>query len=182
MVAAALADPIVEFGSNAGWFGRGGLTDHSNLDVGPALLLGIGLLAIYMVRKARAVLAGRALPRNALELVPWIFALQLSTLYIMETCEQLIACGHVLGAGVWLGGPAPISLAVHGALALAVTFALMRAKRALATTTLRAIRSIVEVSRSGPAPLPLRGCWFRDPCSKELMPVLCAIGERAPPL
>ena len=43
-MAAAIADPLVEFASNAGWFGAGNFTDHSNLDVVPALFAGVALL------------------------------------------------------------------------------------------------------------------------------------------
>jgi hypothetical protein len=41
VLAAAIADPLVEFASNAGWFGPGNFTDRSNLDVGPVFALGI---------------------------------------------------------------------------------------------------------------------------------------------
>src|SRR5208283_1357179 len=40
ILAAALADPLVEFASNAGLFGGGAFTDHSMLDVLPALIAG----------------------------------------------------------------------------------------------------------------------------------------------
>ena len=38
-----------------GWFGRGSFTDHSNLDVVPALLAGVALMTLYLFRKARLV-------------------------------------------------------------------------------------------------------------------------------
>lgn len=181
IVAAALADPIVEFGSNAGWFGPGTLTDHSNLDVGPALLLGVGLLALFMVRKARAVLAGTALPRRSMLLLPSIFALQMPALYGMETLEQVVTRGHALGAAAWLGGPWPVSLTVHGIVCAVVALVVLQSRRTLAATTLRMLRLISEISRAGRRPLPLRRASFAGLSCKELMPVLCTIGERAPP-
>jgi hypothetical protein len=180
-VAAALADPLVESASNAGWFGPGAFTDHSNLDVVPALLLGIGLLLLYMARKARAVLDGRALGGGPLRLLPLVLALQVVALYAMETSEQLIAYGHVLNAPVWLGGPVPVSLAVHAILGFALTFAVVQSKRTLAFTTLRVIRLFVEIARLGDRPLPFSAARLQRPCSKQLLPVPCIIGERAPP-
>lgn len=183
VIAAAIADPIVEFASNAGWFGVGNFTDHSNLDIVPALLSGVGLLALYMFRKARAVLAGRALPRRLCSLLPTVFLLQMLTLYVMESVEQIVAWGHPLGATVWLGAPAPISLAIHAVICLAVTYAIVRSGRVLAVTTLRVIRlvgAIASLTREAAAPIALRR--FERPAFKILLPVPCTIGERAPPL
>ena len=138
--AAALADPIVEAASNAGWFGRGSFTDHSNLDVVPALLAGVALTALYFVRRARVVLTGNALPNGIIPLLPMVFALQILTLYGMETAEQIAVWGHVLGPAVWLGAPWYISLAIHATSCIAVTLCLARSARMLAATTLRVIR------------------------------------------
>jgi len=60
VTAAAVIDPAVEWLANHGRFGPGAFTDHSNLDVLPAL--GVGLcFALAFV----AVLARRMLRRNA---------------------------------------------------------------------------------------------------------------------
>jgi hypothetical protein len=181
-IAAAIADPLVEFASNSGWFGHGSFTDRSNLDVVPALLAGIALLASFMVRKARAVLAGGALPRGVAVLVPWIFILQLLTLYLMETAEQFAVFGHTLGPTTWLGGPTPFSLTVHGAVCLAVSFAIVHSRRKIAATTLRVIGRIVAICRlalQGTKPIRVRR--FETFCQARFLLVLCAIGERAPP-
>ena len=57
-IAAAIADPIVESAANPRWFGPGRLTDHSNLDVLPALLAGTFLMLLY-IGSARSIRDGR---------------------------------------------------------------------------------------------------------------------------
>jgi hypothetical protein len=182
VIAAAVADPIVEFASNAGWFGPGVFTDHSNLDVVPALLAGVGLLAVFMVRKARAILAGEALANGVAPMLPCIFVLQIATLYAMETAEQLIVWHHQLSPTVWLGGPLAISLAIHASICFAVTFAIARSRRTLAATTLRVIRLVQAIATIAVhAEQPFAGRLNGDVCFKRFSPVLCATGERAPP-
>jgi hypothetical protein len=183
VITAAVADPIVEFASNAGWFGPGNFTDRSNLDVFPALVVGVGVLALYLIGRARAILAGTALPRRIGSLVPAIFVLQIAALYVMETAEQFVVGGHVLGPAVWLGAPIFASLAIHAAFCLAVTFWIARSARGLAVTTLRVIALIKTTARFAAHAFEIllpRRC---DECSfRRLVPVLCRIGERAPPL
>jgi hypothetical protein len=182
-IAAAIADPIVEFASNAGWFGHGSFTDHSNLDVVPSLLAGVGLMVIFLARRARAVLAGQAFPRGIAPLFPTIFALQILTLFVMETGEQVIAWGHVLGPAVWLGGPLPASLAIHAAICIALTFWISRSVRVLAATTLRVIRLLRAIATLAVRPSPAGSLRFLYVgCFKQRSPVLCQIGERAPPI
>jgi hypothetical protein len=182
VVAAALADPIVEFASNAGWFGSSSFTDHSNLDVVPALLAGLGLLAFYMVRKARAVLAGQTLQHGVAAALPLIFLLQLITLYAMETVEQLVVWRHVLSPTTWLGGPLPASLTIHGIVCLAVALTIVRTKRALAATTLRVMRILASVAFSAAKTArPVVPARCESLSFKQLLPLLCSIGERAPP-
>jgi hypothetical protein len=183
VVAAALADPIVEFASNSGWFGGGSFTDHSNLDVVPALLVGVGLLAFYMVRKARAVLAGQALQQSLVVAVPVIFALQLLALYVMETAEQLVVWRHVLSPTAWLGGPLPMSLTIHAILCLAVALTITRSKRTLAATTLRVMRILAAIVLFAERTArPILAGRFASICFRELLPLHCSIGERAPPI
>ncbi len=181
MIAASLADPVVEFASNAGAFGSGNYTDHSNLDVLPALLAGFGLLALYFVRRAPAIFSGRALCGNIVALLPAICALQIAMLYLMESTEQAVVWGHPLGSSIWLGAPLPISLAIHAALAIVVLYVLVRAKRTLAATTLRFVRLVLAIGRPLPA-APLPGAIGRTRLAfKERYFAFCAIGERAPP-
>jgi hypothetical protein len=195
VIAAAIADPIVEFASNTGVLGRGSWTDHSNLDVLPALIVGLAALALYIVLKAHAAythgnaraltflrasdrMLGRKLPQF---LIP-AFALQIVVLYLMETAEQMAVWGHTLGPAVWLGGPVVISLAVHAIFCVAVAVVVSRCVRTLATTTLRVIRLILELATfSGQAPSPRRRRLAPAIAFSIGAPVLCRIGERAPP-
>ena len=55
IIAAAVADPILESASNAGLFGHGSFTDHSNLDVLPALCIGLLAVAIHVTLRLRGV-------------------------------------------------------------------------------------------------------------------------------
>jgi hypothetical protein len=182
VIAAAVADPIVEFVSNAGWFGPGSFTDRSNLDVFPALLAGSGVLALYLIGAARAVLAGTALPRRLASLVPAIFVLQIAALYVMETAEQLIVGGHTLGPAVWLGGPILASLAIHAAFCVTITFWIARSARGLALTTLRVIALIASTGSFAVHLFEILPTRRSDERSfRQLAPVLCRIGERAPP-
>jgi hypothetical protein len=59
LVAASVADPLVEFASNRGVFGPGSFTDHSNRDVLPALCAGLAFGAVYVLLRARSILARR---------------------------------------------------------------------------------------------------------------------------
>lgn len=193
IVAAALADPLLEFASNAGAYGACDCTDHSNLDVFPALLL-VSLLGLrYLYVRVRRQFAGAGTaPARApgdlpaagvlVRLVPAIFALQLLVLYTMETAEQIAVRGHALGGTIWLGAPAPISLAVHAAFCLVATFAGACVVRALTQTAVRIagfiLRAIAQTARR-PA-----GAFARFPYPvpfRRMLPVGCRIGERASP-
>lgn len=193
VIAAAIADPLVEFASNAGWFGSGLLTDHSNLDVAPALVIGALLLAAHLVSKAQAALAnrngcdrwrdaGHALGSGIWQLLPIIFGLQMLTLYAMETVEQFVVWGHSLGPMVWLGGPLPASLAIHAVICVAVAATIARWLRALTATTLRFIRLIRALATFAPQPAgSIASCSRNSVSFRRLAPVRCQIGERAPP-
>lgn len=183
VLAAGIADPIVEFASNAGCFGSGNFTDHSNLDVVPALLAGIALVALHVARRARAVLAGEAFPRGITPLWPAIFIFQIVALYGMETLEQFATHGRPLGPLIWLGAPPAISLGIHALVCLAVTLWLGRTMRTLAATALhviRLIRAIAVLTPAGAMP-PIRRSFYHV-CFNDIAPVFCRIGERAPPL
>ena len=183
VIAAAVADPIVEFASNAGAFGSGNFTDRSNLDVLPALLAGIGLLAIYLVRRARTVLADRSFARGVASRVPVIFCLQILALYVMETGEQFITYGHALGPAIWLGGPVLVSLAVHAAICIALVLWIAHSAPTLARTTLRVIRVIRAIATLAGRPKELAIARIPSAVTfKRLAPIVCRIGERAPPI
>jgi hypothetical protein len=183
VIAAAIADPIVEFAANAGWLGSGTFTDRSNLDVIPAFILGVALLALHLIRRSRTILAGR-IPRGGILLaLPAIFVLQMATLYVMETLEQFVVWGHAFASAVWLGGPLALSLAIHAAVGCAVAVVIARSRRRLAATTLRVIRLVrAIVLRTVAFEKPLATRQHAFVCFKELLSVLCAFGERAPPI
>ncbi|MFY9718551.1 MAG: hypothetical protein WAK16_02800 [Candidatus Cybelea sp.] len=182
VIAAAIADPAVELASNAGWFGPGHFTDRSNLDVVPSLLIGIGLLALYLVTKAGSLVADRSLARGILRRLPAIFGLQILALFIMETLEQVGVYGHLLGPAIWLGGPLPASLMIHAAVCIVVTYAIARSARGLAVTTLRVIRLIRAIGTFAVRTAGVTACYRPQPIwFKELLRALRRVGERAPP-
>ncbi|HEY2554282.1 MAG TPA: hypothetical protein VGI15_03450 [Candidatus Cybelea sp.] len=182
LLAAAIADPLVEFASNSGCFGPGNFTDASNLDVGPVFALGIAILVLCMVRQARKLAARDSAPLPLTRLIPAIFAAQLLALFGMESTEQLILHGHLLGPQIWLGGPPPFSLAVHAAVCLAVSAWMARSARRLAETTLRVLRYFERIARLA---IDVAAAVTPQPdtqrCFNDLAPILCRIGERAPP-
>jgi hypothetical protein len=185
VVAAAIADPCVEAASNAGWFGPGNFTDHSYLDVIPALLSGMLLLGIYLVLRVRRELlraSNEALRANVGPLFPAILGLQLAVLFVMESAEQFLVYGRLLGGAVWLGGPVWFSLSVHALVGVAVAFALAYFVCACARSTVRMIRRIRALAMRAlhdPAPLALRR--LGRICLAHEAPVRCRIGNRAPP-
>lgn len=195
VIAAAIADPLVEFASNAGWFGPGNFTDHSNLNVAPVLFVGVLLFTAHLVSKAQAALAkggdrdhdrwrevGHALGSGVWRLLPAIFVVQMLTLYTMETAEQYVLWGHSLGPMIWLGGPLLVSLAVHAAFGVVVAVAIARCVRALTASTVRFIRLIRALATFAPQPAGSIASRSHDSIHfKRSAPVVCRIGERAPP-
>ncbi len=185
VIAAAVADPLVEAASNAGWFGPGTFTDHSNLDVLPALALGTALVLLHLAERVRRELmraSGTALGAHVWGLVPLAFSVQIVVVYGMETLEQIVVAGHPLGGTVWLGGPIWFSLCVHAAICTALTFGLARLACACTRTTVRAIRQLRALavrSINGSAPVLLRR--RQSLAFAASSPVVCRIGNRAPP-
>ena len=198
VVAAAFADPLVEFASNAGAFGPCNCTDHSNLDVIPAL--GVGLLfgIALLTLRIRNLLAGWAVadpatwlkasgdalrPGLLARLVPAVFAIQIAVLYAMETAEQFIVVGHALGGTIWLGGPVPISFAVHALIGVIATLVIGRTLCAFTHTAARMVvflRRSIAVAARGPRQMYAH---LRYPAKfRRSAPLVCRIGERAPPL
>jgi hypothetical protein len=197
IIGAAIADPMVESASNAGWFGPGNFTDHSTADVIPALLLGCLAVLAYLGLRVRAALTGvsgsredllratgQALDSGLERLLPRAFALQILVLYAMETAEQYIVWGHGLGPTIWLGAPALISLAAHAAVCVVVACIVVGSVRALARATVRVIRFIQAFTT-----LPIRSIQPLARFSRDCVTyaslgtvLLCGIGERAPPL
>ncbi len=159
ILAAATVDPIVERLSNAGVFGLGAFTDHSNADVVPALCAG-ALCSLAFVVLAAMRLLGSGEDIRVPRMLPFIFALQMGALFVMETAEQWYVYGHVLGGALWLGAPVAISLALHAVGCLAVSFVLSRVLRALARQVVAVVRAMVRVTVLGVDARPLRRASF----------------------
>lgn len=186
LVAASIADPLVEFASNAGVFGPGSFTDHSNQDVLPALAAGLALGAVYVFLRARHMLerrGGGAVGAPGVKLLlPSVFALQIALLYLMETAEQCVVAGHTLGGTVWLGGPPLASLAVHAAVCGLTTLLMGRLARALSQRAVTLVACIVAAIGSAPrssAHILRHVTRWAD--ARRRAPLLSRIGERAPP-
>lgn len=151
LIAAALADPLVESLSNNGAFGGGSFTDHSNADVVPALSAGLMLAALAGVIRLGGALRGAhratpAAPLGVLRLVPFVFALQIVLLYAMETGEQLAVYGRLLGGALWLGGPPLASLTIHALACVLATWLAVRTARAFARTVVRIAGRIMAIA------------------------------------
>jgi len=195
LVAVALADPLMEAASNAGLFGRGNFTDHSNLDVLPAFVLGITFAVAWAIARMRqlpdAQSRGSAFLRNSasaldtatiVKMLPTAVAIQICALFAMETLEQIAVFGHPLGGSIWLGGPIFISLGLHAFFGVAVAAFFGKTLHAFAETlariALRIRRLIVSLNLEGALKaVPLR----RLPLAHSFSPMVCRIGERAPP-
>ena len=194
VLAAAIADPLVEWASNAGWFGAGHFTDRSTVDVLPALAVALlaacarGGLQIAKLVTGRAAgwlrVSDTVLRRQSLvRALPLAFGLQLCVLYVMETAEQLVVRGHLLGPMVWLGGPAPIALLVHAVVCVCVALAALWSLRGFTRVAVRIIARILEPESRSAQPLATRSRSRRDGIlSLQLICVLAHLRERAPPL
>jgi hypothetical protein len=196
MIAASVADPLVEFASNAGWFGAAALTDMSNWNVVPALLVGLVFVAFHVYLRIRHALvdnqraapswlqiAGRTLCPRAVLLIPLIFSAQILALYLIETSEQFVVYGHALGGTLWLGGPIITSLIVHAILCGVVAVVVSRALRALADATVslvRFVRAFATLRVRDTRPIFVGRTEFID-LGRPLR-ACCCIGERAPPI
>ena len=195
MIAACIADPLLESASNAGWFGPGNFTDHSTWDIVPIVLVGLLFVALHLWLRVQKGLAEARLPHSwlpqvtdalgpsALRLVPLTFVAQVSTLYMMETTEQQVVYGHVLGGTLWLGAPILVSLTVHAMICALVTVVLSKALRAFSDATIQIVHLICAL-----ATLRLyspQAAFFDSPRFTENRQPVGALGhtgERAPPV
>ncbi len=193
LVAAAIADPIVEALSNGGVFGTARYTDGSMADVAPVLSIGVvGALVCLFALVTRALGWWRdGKPRAwdervvvpAAWLYPVILSLEIGVLFVMETCEQIVVHGHVLGALMWLGGPVLMSLAIHAFVTAIATFALARALGRGAIAIVSAVRFFARPIAVPTARVASEfSLSYRFWRKRPLAPILCRIGERAPPL
>lgn len=193
IIAAAIANPCVELASNVGWFGPGRFTDGSNLDVVPALLVGLAVIAWYVGVRIREVSSGEraeVIPQRvvanhafATELLMVLlaaFSIQMLVLFAMETAEQVFVYGHALGGWVWLGGPLIPSFTAHALFCILTTLALAMLLYRFERNAGRVARFILYAGRRS------RDAYASLHSRKD-SPVLHSpslhsrIGERAPP-
>jgi hypothetical protein len=190
-----VADPIVEGLSNAGFFGPGRFTDHSTSDVAPALGVGLAFASLYVRVLIRRALSRPGRPRewmrasNAalkstglVRMFPATFVLQIAALFAMESVEQLLVAGHLMGGTVWLGGPVALSLGFHAIVGLVVAAVFMRVLHQVAETIAEAItllrRLVLAWSALTPAaPIAVLGDLIRR-CDE---PALARLPSRGPP-
>jgi len=197
LVAAALADPLVESVSNTGIFGPRA-SDDNHLSIIPALIAGLvlllevaGLHCAALCRRPPLArerdwlvdVASRFVERSLARDLPYVFILQLAALFTMESVEQLVTGGSLAGGLAWLGGPIVFSLLVHalvGAGCMRVFVSSMRAL--LATFAALVLRALAFIAAFACAALPAfvrRACAFRS--DRLQLPHLRKIGGRAPP-
>jgi hypothetical protein len=194
IIAAALANPFVEFASNAGWFGHGVFTDRSNVDVIPTLIVGIALPTLLFWRRIGELLlsgsAGRVQTwlrlasrvlhtRGVPSFVPAAFGVQMLVLFSMESIEQLVMRGHLLGGTLWLGGPIAVSLVVHAAFCAATAFALAKIMQGFERAAVRVARLLCSALLPRDIP-PIVVRQDLATCLRT-SPLHCSTGERAPP-
>jgi len=193
-IAAATADLLVESAANAGWFGPGQFTDHSTWDVVPVLAVGSAFIVLQYCRRLRSLLATpRSGPSPAQRvtafeawiprLLPAIFSIQLGVLFAMETLEQRVVYGHVIGGSIWLGGPILVSLSVHAAICVLVATIAALALRIFAHATVRLVKLVEAFARLHPRAdaviFASRPGALREQRSVR---ILCSLAERAPPV
>ena len=184
MTAAAVIDPAVEWLANAGFFGPGRFTDHSNLDVIPVLVLGLLFSVIFVAGHAQRIARRFASEIGSIpKLLPAIFVVQLLVLCSMETVEQIVVTGAPLGGTIWLGGPALISLALHALGCLACTWLLARMLRwsaQVVVAVVSLIRELFATRAAGRTPRRSRASEIAP--SRFLEPILAHLNGRAPPV
>jgi hypothetical protein len=197
LIAAALGDSIVESLSNAGVFG-GSYHDDNHGSVLPTLLIGaLVVLEIVAVRCFELLrqrpagsrgwivdLATNVSMRKPLLDFPLVFALQMTTLFAMESSEQVLAGGKLLGGTAWLGGPAVASLVTHALLgwsALLLLRHVMRALLAVLVSFARVAIDFISLARMREASIFVSR---RDEPRRNRARSVRArhIGGRAPPL
>ncbi len=143
LVAAAIADPLVETIANTGVLG-GGYSDNDHTSVVPTLIFGsallllaIGARCLGLVRRASVYrrwvvgIARQLGARPALADLPYVVLLQFVALFAMESCEQLLFNGRLSGGTAWLGGPIWFSVGTHVLIGLICVILAARAMRTI---------------------------------------------------
>lgn len=196
LMAAAAMDPIVERMSNSGVFGPGSFTDHSNVDVLPALCVGLSLCVLAVALFVRRTITGAEYPpmwlreyanflraRSLMRMLPSIFVLQLVALFAMETLEQFAVGGRILGPMIWLGGPIAASLLLHSVSCVVATWTLATLVRRSARVIVRIVRAAFAFLRKLFAPVAkAKLCDRFSAPARFIKPFLRRRLGRAPPI
>ncbi len=197
-MAAGFGDPFVESVANTGIFG-GHYADSNHLGVAPTLFVGasfvLELLALRFFEiwrrsknPSRSSFIDIARDIGTCSIArdfPVIFVLQMLTLFALESAEQLLSGGKLLGGMAWLGGPILFSLCAHAIIGGLCTFALgacmrtiIRTFASLVETAVRFIWLAIVRASGGPLRLDRRARL----CARAQAPHVREIGGRAPPL
>lgn len=197
VLAAALADPLVETVANSGVLGRG-YTDNNHLSVIPALVAGALLVSAIVAHRCSELwrhsradsdwvldIARHISALSPVRDLPLVLVLQFAALFVMESTEQLVFGGKVLGGVVWLGGPVAFSLLTHASIGTVCAIVVTRAARAV----LRAFANLVGIARQFIVLARSRrnhGVFAKRALAsvpfRTHLPRARQIGERAPPL
>jgi hypothetical protein len=196
LVAAALGNACVETVSNSGYLGPG-YHDNDHASVVPVIAGGCVLLMQIAIVRVLALLRGAASDgdwfartasdlsqRGAVRDLPVLLTVQFCALYAMESCEALVASGHLPVGIVWLGGPPLFSIVAHVALGSLCAVLLARAMRAIVATLASVVRHVIRLSiavapRAARASRLSRASTFRAASqTANARP----FGGRAPPL
>ncbi len=156
LIAAAVADPVVESIANSGILG-GRYEDNNHLFVTPVLLIGGAFILRVLTLRCLDVwrstsgsrnwlvdVAKEFSERSTLQDLPYVFGMQLAALFLMESAEQLAVGGRLLGGTAWLGGPILFSLLAHAMVGAVCLCALESFLRALLRTFASFVRSVIE--------------------------------------
>lgn len=196
LIAGALADPLVESVSNTGVFG-GHYADDNHITIVPTLLVGvvlvlqISIVRCFATRRQSGLhrdwlvdVAMRISARPPMQDFACVFGLQIAALFVMESLEQIVGGGRLLGGTAWLGGPIAFSLLTHALVCVGCMFAVNGAMRAIVTTFAALIRVaidfiLVPLTRAASCILASRNA---DPtCLRAQTSHVRHNGERAPP-
>lgn len=197
-VAAGVADPLVESISNTGIFG-GHYADNNHLCVLPTILLGaaiaVQIVALRCVDAFRSVTGvGNDWLLNVAKTfsqhgpgrdVPYVVALQLVALFVLESIEQVAVGGKLLGGTAWLGGPVVFSLLAHILVGAGCTFVLGALMRAIVRTFASLVHTALAYVWLAAARATARCLYFRglaNLCLRAQSPHVRDTGGRAPPL
>jgi hypothetical protein len=156
-VAAAIGDPLVETISNRGLFGSA-FIDRDQQSAVPVLVASILLGLLLLVARFRyaAALAGtesrdwvrevvaELSTTSSSRTVAPIFAVQLTVVYAMESCEHALGAGAAIAGLSWLGGPVIFSLLLHLAVCLLCISVVRHVTRALLPGLLAAICDVLD--------------------------------------